>query len=80
MERDENYLPKTRSELNFAPEETMKKADYEEIFGETPIWTFGRMIVMQILGWQLYLTYNTLGSPMYPPGTNVSILFSSIFQ
>ena len=39
MERDENYLPKTRSELNMASQESMKKADYEEIFGETPVYT-----------------------------------------
>ena len=81
MERDENYLPRARSELNMAPQESMKKADYEEIFGETPVYTLLRMAVMQLLGWQLYLTYNTLGSPMYPPGTNVSLaeVFSFFF-
>lgn len=26
---------------------------------------------MQLLGWQVYLLRNTLGSPQYPPGTNV---------
>ncbi|KAF9506553.1 hypothetical protein BS47DRAFT_1399398 [Hydnum rufescens UP504] len=60
MERDENYLPKTRSELKMAPESVMKKADYEEIFGETPFYTLTRMAIMQFLGWQLYLTINAL--------------------
>jgi hypothetical protein len=35
--------------------------------------TLVRMIIMQTMGWQLYLTYNTLGSPMYPDGTNVGL-------
>lgn len=72
MERDENYVPKTRKELNMAPAETMKTKDYAEIFEETPIYTLARMVIMQFIGWQMYLTFNTLGSPMYPPGTNVS--------
>lgn len=77
MERDENYVPKTRSELGLKPASQMKRTDYQEIFEETPIFTLGRMIVMQTLGWQLYLTFNTLGSPMYPAGTNVCPLFLS---
>ena len=72
MERDENYVPKTRSEYKLAPEASMKKQDYKDIFEETPIFVFARMLIMQTMGWNLYLTYNTLGSPMYPPGTNVS--------
>lgn len=72
MERDENYVPKTRSELKLADDKVLKRTDYQEIFEETPIFTLLRMVVMQTMGWQLYLTYNTLGSPMYPEGTNVS--------
>lgn len=72
MERDENYVPKTRDELKMAPATTMKTKDYTDIFEETPIYTLFRMVIMQFIGWQLYLTFNTLGSPMYPPGTNVS--------
>ncbi|KAF8308725.1 uncharacterized protein EI90DRAFT_3108055 [Cantharellus anzutake] len=70
MERDENYVPKTRSELKMADEKTMKRKDYAEIFEETPLWTLTRMVIMQTIGWNLYLTYNTLGSPVYPEGTN----------
>lgn len=34
MERDENYVPKTRTELKMAPKTTMKTKDYLEIFEE----------------------------------------------
>ncbi|SRR5260221_1539728 len=80
MERDENYVPKTRSELKLADENTMKKKDYAEIFEETPIFTLLRMVVMQTLGWNLYLTYNTLGSPIYPEGTNHWFPSSPLFR
>ncbi|EGN92585.1 hypothetical protein SERLA73DRAFT_190949 [Serpula lacrymans var. lacrymans S7.3] len=70
IERDENYIPYTRSEYNLPEEKKASKADYAEIFEETPIYTLGRVLVMQGLGWWLYLTYNTMGSKMYPPGTS----------
>lgn len=34
MERDENYVPKTRSELDMPSRETMKTNDYMEMFEE----------------------------------------------
>ncbi|KAF9511437.1 hypothetical protein BS47DRAFT_1318887 [Hydnum rufescens UP504] len=80
MERDENYVPKTRSRLGMAPESVMRRHDYQEILEETPIWTLFRMIIMQTMGWQLYLTYNTLGNPMYPDGTNHWLPSSALFQ
>lgn len=80
MERDENYVPKTRTELNLAPESSMKRSDYTEIFEETPIFVLARMFIMQSMGWWLYLTYNTLGSPMYPEGTNHWLPSSALFK
>ena len=77
MERDENYVPKTRSELGLAPEKLMKRRDYQEIFEEAPIYTILRMLLMQSVGWVVYLTVNSLGSPMYPKGTGVG-LFSML--
>ncbi|KAF8324724.1 fatty acid desaturase-domain-containing protein [Cantharellus anzutake] len=74
MERDENYVPKTRSELKMADEKTMKRKDYAEIFEETPLWTLTRMVIMQTIGWNLYLTYNTLGSP----SDRVPIIFTNV--
>ncbi|KAF8067655.1 fatty acid desaturase-domain-containing protein [Lyophyllum atratum] len=70
MERDENYVPYTRSEYNLPDEKKATKFDYAEVFEETPIVTLVRMLVMQGLGWWLYLAKNTMGSKMYPPGTN----------
>jgi len=70
MERDENYVPYTRSEFNLPDEKKATKADYSEIFEETPLYTLVRMFVMQGFGWWVYLAKNTMGSKMYPPGTN----------
>lgn len=70
MERDENYVPYTRSKFQLPEEKIATRADYAEIFEETPIYTFFRLFIMQGLGWWIYLAQNTMGSPMYPPGTN----------
>ena len=73
MEREENYVPRTRSDFNLPASKTARETDYHDIFEETPIYTLVRMVAMQLLGWQSYLCFNTLGSPMYPEGTNVSL-------
>jgi hypothetical protein len=71
IERDENYVPRTRADYNLPQSKSALITDYHEIFEETPIYTLVRMLVMQLAGWQYYLLTNALGSPMYPPGTNV---------
>jgi hypothetical protein len=80
MERDENYIPQSRSYYGLPPETKVTAADYHEIFEETPLYTLGRMLIMQIFGLQLYFTFNTMGSAMYPKGTNVraEAIFCSI--
>jgi len=70
IEKDENFVPRTRVDYNLPEEKKATHVDYKEAFEETPIYTLGRMIFMQLLGWQAYLLYNALGSPMYPAGTN----------
>nr|BAL02933.1 delta-12 fatty acid desaturase [Pholiota nameko] len=70
IERDENFVPRTRSDYNLPPESSAHISDYHDIFEETPIYTLARMLFMQALGWQYYLLTNAMGSPMYPPGTN----------
>lgn len=70
IERDENFVPRTRTDYNLPAEPKATKMDYMEAFEETPIYTLSRMIFMQLLGWQAYLLYNALGNPMYPAGTN----------
>lgn len=78
VERDENYVPRTRQDYALPLEKDCQPLDYHEVFEDTPIYTLGRMLLMQLLGWQAYLLQNTLGSPMYPSGTNVcSLSFSS---
>lgn len=71
IERDENYLPRTRSDYQLPSENIALVSDYHEIFEETPIYTLTRMVFMQLLGWQYYLMTNIMGNPSYPEGTNV---------
>ncbi|KAF8656529.1 hypothetical protein AX16_002493 [Volvariella volvacea WC 439] len=80
VERDENYVPYLRSEYNLPPQEKATKFDYAEVFEETPLWTLGRMFIMQAFGWWVYLTKNTMGSKMYPPGTNHFSPSSPLFK
>lgn len=47
MERDENYVPYTRSEYNLPEEKKATKFDYAEVFEETPLFTLFRMFIMQ---------------------------------
>lgn len=75
VERDENYVPRTRRYYSLPLEFTATPGDYREIFEETPIYTLFRMLLMQAVGWQYYLCSNVMGSPMYPPGTNVSWIY-----
>ncbi|KAI0795567.1 delta-12 fatty acid desaturase [Abortiporus biennis] len=80
VERDENYVPRTRQDYGLPPKEVAVELDYHEIFEETPLYTLFRMLAMQLLGWQIYLCRNTLGSPMYPPGTNHFLPSSPLFK
>ncbi|KAL1696384.1 fatty acid desaturase-domain-containing protein [Schizophyllum commune] len=70
IERDENYVPYDRSDYALPPASKATAFDYAEVFEETPLMTLARMLVMQIGGWWIYLAKNTMGSKMYPPGTN----------
>ena len=74
IERDENYVPRTRTDYGLPRASSATFSDYHDIFEETPMYTLIRMVFMQLLGWQYYLLTNAMGSPMYPPGTNVGIV------
>ena len=76
MERDENYVPRTRSDYRLPAEKISLAIDYHEVFEETPIYTLSRMLFMQALGWQCYLLTNVMGNPAYPSGTNVGFASS----
>ncbi|KAL0581657.1 hypothetical protein V5O48_000358 [Marasmius crinis-equi] len=80
IERDENYVPRTRKDFGLPPAMNATARDYHEIFEETPIYTLARMIIMQLLGWQIYLLTDVSGSPRHPAGTNHILPSSSIFK
>ncbi|KAF5391131.1 hypothetical protein D9757_003022 [Collybiopsis confluens] len=70
VERDENYVPRTRSAFALPPDEIANTADYTEAFEETPIYTTFRIVAMQVFGLFFYFLFNRKGSPRHPPGTN----------
>ncbi|KAA1474447.1 hypothetical protein DENSPDRAFT_781704 [Dentipellis sp. KUC8613] len=80
VERDENYVPRTRAQYSLPPPEKSRATDYHELFEETPLYTLGRMLLMQAFGWHAYLAYNAMGSPSYPEGTNHFSPSSALFK
>ncbi|KAJ7170726.1 fatty acid desaturase-domain-containing protein [Mycena crocata] len=68
MTRDETYVPKTRSDLGI-PDEGGDIA-YDELFGDTPVYTLFLLIRQQVLGFPAYLLFNISGQKWYPKGTN----------
>jgi len=80
LERDENYVPYVRSDFKLPPQERARRADYAEVFDDTPIMTLARLLVMQACGWWLYLGSNAMGNKMYPEGTNLLSPYSPIFK
>lgn len=55
MERDEVYVPKTREDLNIPEIIPNEEIDWDEIFGDTPIYTLYMLIRQQILAFPAYL-------------------------
>jgi omega-6 fatty acid desaturase (delta-12 desaturase) len=49
MERDENYIPNTRSQYKLPGKKLATKIDYSEAFEETPVVTVYRLFVQQFL-------------------------------
>ena len=54
MERDEVYIPKTRKDLGI-PDKPSHQIDWDDIFGDTPIYTLFKLIRQQLLGFPAYL-------------------------
>ncbi|KZV69201.1 hypothetical protein PENSPDRAFT_488127 [Peniophora sp. CONT] len=82
MEKDEVYLPATRSELGLPQEpHGHNGVDYDEIFGDTPVYTMLMLLCQQFLAFPAYLLFNVSGQKTYPKWTNhfdpSSILFLS---
>lgn len=60
MERDEVYVPKTRSDLGLPPppppgHEHEHEMDLEELLGDTPLYTLFMLIRQQLLAFPAYL-------------------------
>ncbi|KAK0220561.1 fatty acid conjugase [Armillaria fumosa] len=72
VERDENYVPRTRSEYGLWDEREDERLglDPHDVFEDAPLYVLSRMLIMQAIGWQLYLLTDAMGNPRYPPGTN----------
>ncbi|KAK1222246.1 hypothetical protein PQX77_014879 [Marasmius sp. AFHP31] len=77
VERDEHWVPRERGRIGLPSRMEAKASDYQEIFDEAPIFTLGRLVLMQTLGWQTYLTTNVQGSPRYPNGIRTNHFFPS---
>ncbi|THU84749.1 delta-12 fatty acid desaturase [Dendrothele bispora CBS 962.96] len=80
IERDENYVPRTRSDFGLPKASVARSIDYHEILEETPIYTLSRILIMQVIGWQIYLFTDVSGSPRHPKGTNHFSPWSSLFK
>ena len=72
MERDEVYVPKTRSDLGIPEERSHDhdhdhgKIDYDEYFGDTPIYTLYMLLRQQLFAFPAYL--RTSIEPILRPG------------
>lgn len=73
LERDQNFVPRTRTQLGLPAQHVARLADYHEIFEDAPLYTLIRILVMQLFGWHSYIFFNVKGNPRYPSGTNVRL-------
>lgn len=71
-------MPRTRSQLKMKPASEMNRSQYVEMFEETPLFAIIRLIGFQLAGIQVYLTFNAMGSPQYPPGASVCCLIFTL--
>jgi hypothetical protein len=62
-----SYVPKTRSELGLPKEpQGAHGIDYDEILGDTPLYTLGTLLCQQFLAFPAYLLLNVSGQKNYP--------------
>ncbi|KAJ7454201.1 fatty acid desaturase-domain-containing protein [Mycena latifolia] len=80
LDRDETYLPPTRSDLHLPDADAATPADYMHALGETPAFTLFKLVVRQFLGFQLYLIHNRKGNKRYPPWTSHYKPSSALFR
>ncbi|KAJ7247429.1 fatty acid desaturase-domain-containing protein [Mycena haematopus] len=68
MDRDECYVPLKRSDLGIPPPGT--DFNYEDIFGDSPIFTLFMLLRQQLFAFPAYLLFNSSGQKHYPKWTN----------
>jgi len=64
----DSYVPKTRSDLGIPLEK--HPINYDEYFGDTPIYTMFLLVRQQLLAFPSYLLFNVSGQKSYPKWTN----------
>ncbi|KAF9517924.1 hypothetical protein BS47DRAFT_1427279 [Hydnum rufescens UP504] len=69
MEKDEVYVPKTRSDLGIPLGKT-EEIDWEHYLGDTPLFTLYMLVRQQVLAFPAYLLFNVSGQKSYPKWTN----------
>ncbi|KAI0030259.1 fatty acid desaturase-domain-containing protein, partial [Vararia minispora EC-137] len=70
MDRDQHFIPKTRSSPSSAPERLSAVEMFIESVEDTPIYQVLSLVVRQLIGFQLYLLFNLSGQPEYPSWTS----------
>ncbi|KIM76151.1 hypothetical protein PILCRDRAFT_826662 [Piloderma croceum F 1598] len=79
MERDEVYVPKTRTDLGISHKPN-HEIEWDELFGDTPIYALYMLIRQQLLAFPAYLLFNVSGQKYYPAWTNHFDPNSILFQ
>ncbi|KAJ3559623.1 hypothetical protein NM688_g226 [Phlebia brevispora] len=70
IEREEAFVPVTRSNLGIPEDRKGSTVNFEEYFSDTPIWTLCMLLQHQLLGLMAYFFFNVSGRKDYPRGTS----------
>ncbi|KAJ7582024.1 hypothetical protein C8J56DRAFT_1056160 [Mycena floridula] len=70
MERDEVYVPKTRGDLGLPEEDDHTHLNYNELLGDTPLFTLFMLIRQQVLAFPAHPLFNVSEQKTYPKWTN----------
>jgi hypothetical protein len=65
MERDEVYVPKTRSDLNIPEEHPDRPVNYSDFFDESPLFTLYMLVRQQLLAFPAYLCTLFIKYPVF---------------
>ncbi|KAF7790460.1 hypothetical protein EIP86_001415 [Pleurotus ostreatoroseus] len=80
IDREEAFVPATRSDLGLPEEGKGTTLDFEDYFSDTPIWTLSVLIRHQVFGLLAYFLFNISGRKDYPRGTSHFNPYSPMFS